>query len=334
MPAQFTTDGVPEYRRLALWQDIVCDVYVQLDCKSDLSSAFNGWVTRAPLGEAICSEVSSQQQRVYRTRSRIARSNEDFFLIALGKRGVGGVVQDGREALIHPGEFAIYDTTRPYELQFDDAFTQVILQVPREMLLRRIAGTEALTAISFGPDRLLQKLAHDFVYQLCQSAERIQPEHAVRLSEQAVDLVAMALSERLGTEPLPSTHRLALLHRLKAHVRIRLADPDLSLSDTARALRISPRYVNDLLSEEGTSFRRFVLAERLAQCQRDLSSPVLAHRHVSEIAFAWGFNDLSHFGRVFREHYGMSPRDFRHVSMATSQPGPSCSERARCRQHY
>ena len=144
MPIQFTTASVPGYRRLALWQDIVCDVYVQLDCKSDLGSDFSGWVTRTPLGETICSEVSSQQQRVYRTRSRIARSNEDFFLIALGKRGVGSVVQDGRETLIRPGEFAIYDTTRPYELQFDDAFTQVILQVPREMLLRRIAGTEAL----------------------------------------------------------------------------------------------------------------------------------------------------------------------------------------------
>jgi AraC-like DNA-binding protein len=49
----------------------------------------------------------------------------------------------------------------------------------------------------------------------------------------------------------------------------------------------------------------------LAQCQRDLASPILAHRHVSEIAFAWGFNDVSHFGRVFRERYGLSPRDFR-----------------------
>jgi AraC-like DNA-binding protein len=312
MPVQFTTDGVPRYRRLALWQDIVCDVYVQLDCKSDLGAAFNGSVSRAPLGQAICSEVSSRQQRVYRTRSRIARSNEDFFLIALGKHGVGAVVQDSRETLIRPGEFAIYDTTRPYELQFEDEFTQVILQVPRKMLLRRIAGAEALTAISFGPDRPVQKLAYDFVYQLCQNAERIQPEHAVALSDQAVDLVAMALSERLGAEPLPSSHRLALLHTLKAHVRTHLADPDLSLSGTAAALGISPRYVNNLLSEERTSFQRFVLAERLAQCQRDLSCPVLAHRHVSEIAFGWGFNDLSHFGRVFRERYGMSPRDFRH----------------------
>jgi AraC-like DNA-binding protein len=311
MSVQFATDSVPAYRRLALWQDIVCDVYVQLDCKSDLGTAFNGRVTRAPLGQASCTEVSSNQQRVYRTRSRIARSNEDFFLIALGKHGVGGVSQDGREAVVRPGEFVIYDTTRPYELQFDDPFTQVILQVPREMMQRRVAGMEALTAISFGSDRPLQKLAYEFVYQLCQSADRIEPEHAVRLSEQAADLVAMALSERLGTQALPSSRRLALLQRLKAHVRLHLADPDLSLSDTAAALGVSPRYVNDLLSEEGTSFQRYVLTERLAQCQRDLASPVLAHRHVSEIAFAWGFNDLSHFGRVFRERYGLSPRDFR-----------------------
>lgn len=311
MQVQFATDSVPAYRRLALWQDIVCDVYVQLDCKSDLGSAFNGRVARAPLGEASCTEVSSQQQRVYRTRSRIARSHEDFFLIALGKYGVGGVAQDGRETVLHPGEFAIYDTTRPYELQFEDAFTQVILQVPRDMLLRRVAGTEALTATSFGSDRPLQKLAHDFVYRLCQSADQIKPEHAVRLAEQAADLVAMALSERLGTQALPSTRRTALLHRLKAHVRMHLADPDLSASMTATVLGVSPRYVNDLLSEEGTSFQRFVLTERLAQCHHDLASPILAHRHVSEIAFAWGFNDVSHFGRVFRERYGLSPRDFR-----------------------
>ncbi|MFO1111129.1 MAG: helix-turn-helix domain-containing protein [Bradyrhizobium sp.] len=316
MSVQFATDGVPAYRRLALWQDIVCDVYVQLDCKSDLGSSFKGRVTRAPLGEASCTEVSSEQQRVYRTRSRIARSNEDFFLIALGKHGAGGVAQDGRETVVRPGEFAIYDTTRPYELRFDEPFTQVILQVPRDMLLRRIAGVEALTAIGFGPDRPLQKLAHDFVYQLCHSADGIEPEHAARLSEQAVDLVAMALGDRLGTRTLPSTRRLAVLHRLKAYVRTHLADPDLSLSETAAALGVSSRYVNDLLSDEGTSFQRYVLTERLARCQRDLASPVLAHRHVSEIAFAWGFNDLSHFGRVFRERYGLSPRDYRASKLA------------------
>ncbi len=317
MPIQFTTDGTPASRRLALWQDIVCDVYVQLDCRSDLGSAFRGSVTRARLGQAFCSEVSSQRQDVFRTPSRIARANEDFILIALGKNGVGGVVQDGRETLIHPGQFAIYDTTRPYELHFDQAFTQTILQVPRDMLLRRIASTEALTAIAFGSGHAVPKLAHDFVYQLCQSADQISQEHAAQLLEQAVDLVAMALSERLGGQPLPSsTHRSALLYRLKAHIRARLVDPELSLAAAATALGISPRYVNDLLSDEKTSFQRYLLRERLMHCERDLSSPALAHRHVSEIAFTWGFNDLSHFGRVFREQYGVSPREWRHRKLS------------------
>lgn len=312
MPIQFTTDGSPGYRRLALWQDIVCDVFVGLDCKSDLGSAFRGSVTQAPLGKAVCSEVCSDQQHVYRTPSRIARSDQDFVLIALGNRGDGGVAQDGREAVIHSGEFALYDTTRPYELKFNGAFTQTIFKVPREMLQRRLGATETLTAISFGAEAPLERLAYDFIFRLCQSADRLAPGNAAALSEQAVDLLAMALSERLGKTSLPSsTHRSALLYRLKAHIRARLSDPDLSPAETAAAIGISPRYINDLLADEDMSFQRYVLAERLAQCRRDLASPVLAHRHISEIAFAWGFNDLSHFGRVFREHFGMSPRDFR-----------------------
>ncbi|MDH2345656.1 helix-turn-helix domain-containing protein [Bradyrhizobium sp. SSUT18] len=312
MPIQFTTDDSPGYRRLALWQDIVCDVFVGLDCKSDLGSAFHGSVTQAALGKAVCSEVCSDRQHVFRTPSRISRSDQDFVLIALGNRGAGGVVQDGRETVIHPGEFALYDTTRPYELKFNDTFTQTIFKVPRDMVRRRLGGTEALTAMSFGADVPLERLAYDFIFKLCQSADRLAPNNAAALSEQAVDLLTLALSERLGTTSLPSsTHRSALLYRLKAHIRVHLADPDLSLSETAAALGISSRYVNDLLADENTSFQRYVLGERLAQCRRDLASPVLAHRHISEIAFAWGFNDLSHFGRVFREHFGMSPRDFR-----------------------
>jgi AraC-like DNA-binding protein len=311
MPILFTTNDSPGPRRLALWQDIVCDVYVGLDCTSDLGSAFRGSVTHTPLGATICSEVCSDRQRVLRTPSRIARAEQEFVLIALGRDRAGGVVQDGRETLIHPGQFALYDTTRPYELHFDTAFRQTVFKVPRDMLKRRIGATDALTAISFG-DGPLQKLAFDFVHRLCASADGIAEAHASRLADQAIDLVAMALADRLAAGRLPaSTHRSALLYRLKAHIRAHLADPELSLSGTAAALGISPRYVNDLLSDDGTSFQRYLLGERLAQCRRDLSARALAHRNISEIAFSWGFNNVSHFGRAFREQFGVSPREWR-----------------------
>ena len=313
MPIQFTTDDSPGHRRLALWQDIVCDVFVGLDCKSDLGSAFRGSVTPAPLGKAACSEVCSDRQHVFRTPSRIARSDQDFILIALGNRGAGGVVQDGRETVIHPGEFALYDTTRPYELKFDGHLHADHLQ-----------GAARDAAAPARRDRDPHRRSPSAPTRRCRGSPTISSTGSARARirssrttpplcrNRPSTVLAMALGERLGKTPLPSsTHRSALLYRLKAHIRAHLADPDLSLSETAAALGISSRYVNDLLADEDTSFQRYVLGERLAQCRRDLASPVLAHRHISEIAFAWGFNDLSHFGRVFREHFGMSPRDFR-----------------------
>jgi len=313
MPALFTTDNAPTHRRLALWQDIVCDVFVQLDCKSDLGGAFHGAITSSQLGRVKCSDVSSGRQRVFRTPSRISRASEDFVLFALGRQGAGAVLQDGRETVIRPGEFAFYDTTRPYELRFDDDFTQTIFQVPREMLHRRFAGSQNFTATTFTSDGPVQRLAYQFIASLAEIADRLDADSAIRLADQAADLLAMAMSERLGESRLPaSTHRSALLYRLKAHVLARLPNPDLGLTETAAALGISPRYVNSLFADEETSFQRFVLAQRLEHCKRDLASPAHAHRHIGEIAFAWGFNDLSHFGRVFREHYGLSPRDWRH----------------------
>lgn len=317
MPVQFTTDGSPNHRRLTLWQDIVCDVFVQLDCKSDMGTTFNGTVTRAALGAASFSDVSSCRQHVSRTPSRIARAREEFFLIALGRQGSGAVLQDGRETTIHPSEFAIYDTTRPYELRFNDDFTQTIFQIPREMLSRRITGMEGLTAISFTSQQPLEKLAYDFVAAISKVADHVDQDTGSRLSGQALDLIAMAINERFGSYALSSsTHRSALLFRLKSHIQNHLHDPELSLGRTAATLGISTRYVNDLLSDDHTSFQRYVLTQRLEQCARELSSPGHAHRHVGEIAFGWGFNDLSHFGRVFREHYDASPRDWRQAKRA------------------
>lgn len=318
MRTHFTTDNAPGSKRLAVWQDIVCDVYVQLDCKSDMGSTFHGEITRTPLAGAACSNVSSDEQRVCRTPSRIARAREEFILIALGRDGAGAVLQDGRETVIRPGEFALYDTTRPYELRFNDRFTQTILQVPRKMLYRRIGNIEAMTAITFSSMHPVEKLAYDFIAGLAEAADRLEPDTAERLTDQALDLVALALSDRCRNAPLASsTHRAALLYRLKTYIRNHLHDPELSLSQAAAALGISTRYVNDLLADDHTSFQRHVLTQRLDQCARELASPRTVHRQIGEIAFAWGFNDLSHFGRVFREHYGLSPRDWRQSRLAS-----------------
>jgi AraC-like DNA-binding protein len=306
-----TSSSVPD-RRLAVWQDIVCDTFVGLDCRSDMHEAFWGAVSQSAIGPATFTRVDSCAQRVFRTPSRIARASQDYVLVALGNSGVNGVYQDGREAVVSAGQFVIYDTTRPYELRFDDSFSQTILQMPRKLLQQRIGAFEALTATTFSSDRPLEGLAYEFLVSAGKVIDHVDPATATRLLDQGLDLIAMAFAERMHQRsPDQSVHRSALLYRLKNTILTQLSDPELSMSGVAAAVGISPRYASDLMADEQTSFRSYVQTQRLERCRRDLADPAHAARHIGDIAFAWGFNDLAHFSRIFKQRFGASPREWR-----------------------
>jgi AraC-like DNA-binding protein len=111
--------------------------------------------------------------------------------------------------------------------------------------------------------------------------------------------------------PDQSFHRSALLYRLKNYILTHLSDPELSMAEAAAAVGISPRYASDLMAAEQASFRGYVQMQRLERCKRDLADTAHAARHVGDIAFAWGFNDLAHFSRIFKLRFGVSPREWR-----------------------
>ncbi len=213
-----TSSSVPD-RRLAVWQDIVCDTFVGLDCQSDMHDAFWGSVSQSVIGSATCTRVDSCAQRVLRTPSRIARASEDFVLVTLGTSGVNGVFQDGREAVVSEGQFVIYDTTRPYELRFDDSFSQTIFQMPRKLLQQRIGSFDTLTATTFSGDRPLERLAYEFLLGMSKTIDHVDPATAARLLDQGLDLVAMAFADRMRERSTDqSFHRSALLYRLKNYI--------------------------------------------------------------------------------------------------------------------
>ncbi len=54
----------------------------------------------------------------------------------------------------------------------------------------------------------------------------------------------------------------------------------------------------------GTSFQTYLQDRRLRFAHSLLTATALA---VTEVCHAAGFNNLSHFGRVYRRHYGTPP---------------------------
>ncbi len=149
--------------------------------------------------------------------------------------------------------------------------------------------------------------------QLMALAPSMTEETADDISEALPHLLAPALRS-LQSEPEDSPTRLRDLHRQRIlrFVRENLWDSQLDANSIARGVQLSARHVYDLFSEKnGETLMKWVWKQRLALCRRDLGEPALSSRSISEIAYTWGFSNVSHFSRAFKAAYGMGPREFR-----------------------
>lgn len=101
-------------------------------------------------------------------------------------------------------------------------------------------------------------------------------------------------------------------------LRTKFSDPELSLESFAATQGLSPRLVSTLLKEATSLHFKGILNElRLTEAARLLRED---RGNVSEIGFAVGFQNASHFGRAFREKYGKSPSDYRNEPASGGAP--------------
>jgi AraC-like DNA-binding protein len=105
--------------------------------------------------------------------------------------------------------------------------------------------------------------------------------------------------------------RAARLRAIKDDIAANL-DGDLTV--TAMAVRhcVTPRYIHKLFETEGMTYSQYVVVQRLARVHRMLTDPRFISCSISSLAYEVGFGDLSHFNRLFRQHYHATPSDVRY----------------------
>jgi AraC family transcriptional regulator len=98
------------------------------------------------------------------------------------------------------------------------------------------------------------------------------------------------------------------LGRVLDYIGDNLAD-DLSLSELAKVAGMSPHYFAELFRRStGHPPHRYVLLRRIERAKQVLTD---ARCNVLEVGFDIGFQNSSHFARVFRKFVGVSPSQFR-----------------------
>ena len=289
------------------WREQIWSTYVRLETVSD-DDAFYGRVARPQPGSARLSHVISTRQITERLPSHLRSDPQEMLIVAVQLKGEGGIEQEDRSTRLTAGDFGFYETARPYKLTFEGPFEQLILKLPRRLLDCRMPNLNRLTGRRYDARAGAGAVAISHVRRLAEIAGGLDDATLQSFETGTAELLATAIQLAEGGAPVEERARLeALLRRLARQ----LDDPGLNPERFATREGLSLRTLQRLFQIEGTTFTRWVLARRLERVAEDLRGGAHRERSVTDIALGWGFNDLSHFSRAFRERYGVSPRGWR-----------------------
>jgi len=94
-----------------------------------------------------------------------------------------------------------------------------------------------------------------------------------------------------------------------AYIQDHIFDEDLSLQSVANELKLSVSYTSECIKEAaGVNFTQYVTNVRMERAKVLLADPSCK---MYEAAFQCGYADYAHFTKMFKKHYGYSPKEYR-----------------------
>ncbi len=307
-----TTDNVSARDRAPQWREWVNQSFYGLESDLYGDTEFDGHMTRLQAGDVILTRLEANRHRV-KSQAQVARASDAAYLkIVAPWQGSASVEQQGRRASTGSGKWVIYDTTGSYAIESPVRAEHLIVMLPKEKMIERGVKLDTLMARQAGTGTGISRVALETMRSTWQELPSMSDDAARGAGELIMQLAQLSLLELAG-ESTHATQREALKDRIQAYVSRNLRDPKLSIDGIAHALNCSKRHLHNAFTEEDETLASYILRQRLEACIRDLQQTAFIHRPITDIALYWGFNNLSHFSRVFREHTGQSPSAYRSV---------------------
>lgn len=310
-PAIAPLRGDGETLDLAAWQARVDRSFVPLQVRELDGVTFAGRLRTTAFEDVSLFEIVATPHVVRRTPALIEQVDGRYYKLSLQLEGTAELDQDGRHALLQPGDLAIYDTHRPYQLTFASHTRSMVMMFPHEYVDLSIREVAETTAVRLGREDGLSGIVSHFFVDLANNLDDLSGPHAARLVRSSIDLLVTVLSSRLhGVSPSPA-RRDTLLRDVRAYIQEHLSDPELSPASIAEAHFVSTRHLHGLFADEELTVAALIRTRRLERIRRALGDPLRAGDAVSTIAGEWGLCDAAQFSKMFKAQYAETPSAYR-----------------------
>jgi AraC family transcriptional activator of tynA and feaB len=308
---RLSTNDLPTHQRRDWLREVIGREYANVEITPPADGRLFNEMTIYPWKELRLSSIRSNAITMERLPHEPHQNSHDAYFAVILLSGEYRLEQNGREVFLSPGDMTIYDATRPHRIVCPESFAKLIVSIPRPMLRERAASIEDCVALRIPGNEGMGSVTANFIRSSASHADELPSREFSSLSDHCMDLLTLALGSVRQASVNASRHRIIVMNRIKDFVEHNLRDPDMTTAMVAHGVNMSPRYINDIFKNEETSLIRYIWKRRLENCRRDLLSQTRAGDRISDIAFRWGFNDVSHFSRTFKQSFSLSPRDYR-----------------------
>ena len=288
----FSTAGLPDARRVELWERHNTAALVRLDVHANGPLRAQEVTVRSP--RATLARVRATPHAIERSAGAIADGPCDAIAVYLMLRGESSFAQQGDAYTLRPGDAVVCATDRPFARDFAHGLDELVVKVPCDVFETWPHAPVVTSFRADSGDRYACALAR----LTARATRAVQP---VEADERTVlDLVTVLA---VGAQAArPAAYRAAA----RTFIEENLTDPGLGADQVAAAIGISERHLSRVFAADEASVPRYVLSRRLelARAMLAASAPGQETATVAEIAARCGFVSTTYFSHVFRKQFG------------------------------
>jgi AraC-like DNA-binding protein len=315
-PIEFSTAGLPDQQRIALWEGHNADALIGLRCRTLDSPLLEATERNLQLDSVGLARVVGTSHVVERDAALIRRRPSEAVVLYFSLVGEAFFYSEDGVRTVGPGQLLVCDADRAFMRGFSRGLDELVVKVPRSVFgdLTGVGSLEHPMVLDFakGGNVHATALAHH-VGRATRSVDPVPPDEWSIL-----ELISVLTTG--ARDDLHRAHRAAA----RSYIEHRLGDPSLSASQIADAVGISARHLSRVFAADGTSVPRHVLGRRLEVARALLETPAGATMSIAQVAHRCGFTSAAHFSRAFTARFEARASDVRRAAV-TGRAAPSAS---------
>lgn len=262
-------------------------------------------------GRADFALVQHNAQQIVRNYRDIAQDGHAYYFLIIHLTGHAELQQGkSRAVLREQGDMTLIDSLQPSTFSYDPRLntSQLSLHLPRELLHQHNPQVRFDPATLISAQSDYGQLINAHVKMLLNT-----PEHSpaqLHLSNSLLELLCAQFARADNAEELAANqkalqHLIALLHE-------HALEDGFNVVRLAELSGLSTRTIQRLFAEAGLQCTDMIQQIRLQRFAKRLETTQRqgGKVQIAALAYEHGFGDVSTLNRLFKKHYGVSPKHY------------------------